>query len=196
MLLFQYVDEGTQDVGDNTTLPLVTSSQTDEILDEDCGVSIYYTFLLRHYGHLPTAGDMAYVVENDHTHVLFRSSPKNSLRKMQSIIDKCDVDCKHHYFIKSSQQLVRNVGTFLRYMKSRGEVVFCSNHFDQYNIGREMHWPHCSTLPRELRRSRAAQADDGRFYGKRERNLDLAVEVIKRNVRSVSSLPHHFSMEE
>lgn len=43
---------------------------------------------------LPTV--IAYAVDNDHSHILFRSSPKNSLRCMQNKIDKFDVDCKHH----------------------------------------------------------------------------------------------------
>lgn len=52
-------------------------------------------------------------MHEDHIHILFNSSPTNSMRGMRKILDQFEGPLEKQYEVKATEQL-RNVGNFLR----------------------------------------------------------------------------------
>lgn len=78
---------------DENTLSLSQLSENQEnVPQDDYTNTTYFIFLLRHYGRLQTKGDIVCVVDKDHAHILFRSSPKNSIRCLHNIVNQFDAD--------------------------------------------------------------------------------------------------------
>ncbi len=84
-------------------------------------------------------------------------------------------------------------------MRSRARLVLVGKsitHLMPETSAADEPWEQCSTLPSEVRRLRRSTTNEANYYGKAEKNMDLAAEVRARDIRSMSQITQKFSNHE
>lgn len=155
-----------------------------------------YTMIVSDYFILPTSCKLAYVVHDDHMHIVFSSSPTNSSRRAKRLLEEMNVPAEQWGSCIRTKQLVRNITALFRYMNGRGKVVRTCTHYDHVYCGDSLAWPDCSTIPSENRRKNEADNEVARKKARIEKTYDLAKMLLDRRVTHPAQLHEKFNLEE
>ncbi|VDN99556.1 unnamed protein product [Rodentolepis nana] len=90
-----------------------------------------YTMIVHEYFVMPQLPRVAYVVHDDHMHIVFSSSPTNSTRRARRLLEEMQVPAEQWASCIRTKQLVRNISALFRYMNGRGTVVRTCTYYDR-----------------------------------------------------------------
>ncbi len=113
----------------------------------------------------------------------------------QKELKRMGVPEDQHMTVHATRQLVRSVERLIDYMKTRGRLVPVGKPLTDLmpsESGAVEPWEQCATLPSEIRRMKRSTPNEVAYYGKAEKNMDLAAEVRARDIRSLSQITQRF----
>ncbi|KAM7541302.1 hypothetical protein Aperf_G00000021740 [Anoplocephala perfoliata] len=136
-------------------------------------------------------------MEHDrHVHVVYKSSPQNSMRNLNEILQQCEVDEDQIQACRNSKQLGRNIVAMLGYMKSRGFVMHISQLTVELEPSIPTPWHICYSIPSEDRRAIVREQRVARLRDRESRIHQLLEIVRERDLQYFQDLNKKFSTNE